>query len=341
MPVFHRTAFVKKPWLAVAFLLLIGSLSSAAEAPVKFLLAHGSIGGSTVPLWVARDRGIFRKYNLEPQLIYIIAGRAVQSMLAGDLNFGLIGATHVTNAVTGGGDMTMLLGLENRLQFILVARPNIKKGEDLKGKKLAIGTPSGSVSLATYVGLDYLGLVPRRDGIVLLGVGSPQERLAAFMAGSVDAAFFQPEMAQIPVKQGYNVLLDLGKENVPFQSSGLATSHKFMKSNPQLVESVAKAIVEGVAYVANPTNKKGVVEIIGRNLKLDKPDRLEIAYQSIAAMFPRRPCPSLPAIASVLKLMSQHGLNPKAVELKPEDIADMSLCKKLDETGFFERAQQG
>jgi hypothetical protein len=99
--------------------------------------------------------------------------------------------------------------------------------------------------------------------------------------------------------------------------------------------------VEAVAYVSNPANKKKVVEIIARNLRLDKPDRLEIAYQSIAGMFPRKPCPSLPGIASVLKLMAQHGLNPKAAELKPEDIADMSLCKKLDETGFFDRVQQG
>ena len=326
---------------AVCFVLLLPSQSRAAEPPARFLLAHGSIGGSTVPLWAAKEQGIFRKYNLDPQLIYIIAGRAIQSMLAGDLNFGLIGATHVTNAVTGGGDMTMLLGLESKLQFILVARPAVKKAEDLRGKKLAIGTPSGSVSLATYVGLDYLGLVPRRDSIVLLGVGSPQERLAAFLAGSVDAAFFQPEMAQIPIKQGYTMLLDLGKENVPFQSSGLATSHKFMRSNPQLVENVAKAIVEGVAYVANPANKKRVIEIIARNLKLDKPDRLEIAYQSISGMFPRKPCPSLPGIASVLKLMAQHGLNPKATELKPEDIADMSLCKKLDESGFFDHVHQG
>ena len=324
-------------WLAVCFFLLLASSPGAAEAPARFLVAHGSIGGSTVPLWAAKEQGIFRKYNVDPQLIYIIAGRAAQAMVAGELNFGLIGATHVTNAVTAGGDMTMLLGLESKLSFILVARPSIKRAEDLKGKKLAIGTPSGSVSLATYVGLDYLGLVPRRDNIVLLGVGSPQERLAAFLAGGVDAAFFQPEMAQIPMKQGYTMLLDLGKENVPFQSSGLVTSHKFMKSNPRLVENLAKAIVEGVAYVANPANKTRVAEIIARNLKLDTPDRLGRAYQSIAAMFPRKPCPNLPGVSSVLKLMAQHGLNPKAAELKPEDIADMSLCKKLDEAGFFDR----
>lgn len=68
-----------------------------------------------MPLWIAQEQGIFRKYDLEPQLIYIIAGRAMQSMLAGDIQVGLLGATHVTNAMTAGGDMTMLLGMEQKL----------------------------------------------------------------------------------------------------------------------------------------------------------------------------------------------------------------------------------
>jgi hypothetical protein len=76
------------------------------------------------------------------------------------------------------------------------------------------------------------------------------------------------------------------------------------------------------------------------NLKLDRSDRLERAYATISESFPRKPCPSLPGIASVLKLMAQHGLNAKAAELKPQDIADMSLCKRLDEAGFFDRVYQ-
>ena len=304
------------------------------------MLAYGAIGGNAMPLWIAKEQGIFRKYYLDPQLIYIIAGRAMQSMLAGDVQVGLLGATHVTNAVTAGGDMTMLLGLEEKLNFFLVVRPGIKTAEDLKGKKVAIGTPSGSLSLATYVGLDYLGLVPRRDRIVLLGTGSSPERLAALFAGSIDAAFFNPELVQIAIQQGYHVLLDLGKENVPFQSSGLVTSRRHMRANPQVVENLVKAVVEGVAYVQNPTNKRIVIESIARNLKLDRSDRLEHAYKTISESFPRKPCPSLPGIASVLKLMAQHGLNPRAAELKPQDIADMSLCKKLDDTGFFDRVHQ-
>jgi len=332
---------MKRRWLAVIFVWnLCAGTVHAAEAPVRFMFAYGAIGGNAVPLWVAKEQGIFRKYNLDPQLIYIIAGRAMQSMLAGDIQFGLLGATHVTNAVTAGGDMKILLGMEEKLSYFLNVRPGIKSAEDLKGKKVGIGTPSGSLALATYVGLDHLGLVPRRDRITLLNTGSTPERMSALFAGSIDAAFFNPEVEQVVVQQGYPVLLDLGKENVPFQSSGLVTSRKYMRANPQVVENLAKAVVEGVSYVQKPANKKIVTDSIARNLRLDRADRLERAYQTITESFPRKPCPSLAGIASVLKLMAQHGLNPRAAELKPEDIADMSLCKKLDDSGFFERARQ-
>jgi len=115
---------------------------------------------------------------------------------------------------------------------------------------------------------------------------------------------------------------------------------KYMRANPQLVENLAKAVLEGVAFVQNPANKKAVIASIARNLKLDGNERLERAYKTISESFPRKPCPSLPGIASVLRLMAQHGLNPRAIEMKPQDIADMNLCKKLDDTGFFERLHQ-
>jgi len=331
---------MKLRWLAIScFCCALAATVHAAESPTKFMFAYGAIGGNAMPLWIAKEQGIFRKYNLDPQLIYIIAGRAMQSMLAGDIQFGLLGATHVTNAVSAGGDMTMLLGMEEKLNYFLNARPGIKSAEDLKGKKVGIGTPSGSLALATYVGLDHLGLVPRRDRITLLNTGSTPERMSALFAGGIDAAFFNPEVEPIVVQQGYPVLFDLGKANVPFQSSGLATSRKYIRTHPQVVENLAKSVVEAVAFVQNPANKKIVIESIARNLRLDRADRLERAYQTISESFPRKPCPTLPGIASVLKLMTQHGLNPRAADLKPEDIADMSLCKKLEESGFFARLQ--
>ena len=75
-------------------------------------------------------------------------------------------------------------------------------------------------------------------------------------------------------------------------------------------------------------------------MRIDKPDLLEKTYQRVDDL-PRKPCPSVPGVASVLKLLVQHGLNPKASQFKTEDIADTSLCRKLEESGFMDRLYQG
>ncbi len=238
---------------------LVGAKSFAAE-PTKLLIAHGAISNNVEPLWIAKEQGIFHKYGIEADLVFIIAGRAMQAMLAGQVPVGMVGATHVVNAVTGGGDFVMILGLQNTLDYLFISRPSIKSAEELKGKKVAIGTPSGSASLATYVALDYLGLNPRRDNIVLLGIGGVPERLGALRAGSVEATSLSPEFGQVVVSEGYRVLLNTTKENVPFQSAGMVVARAMLKSNPQLVENVAKATIEGVAFVLKPSNKEIVRE---------------------------------------------------------------------------------
>ncbi len=316
---------------------LIMSLSAPARAadPAKVLIAHGAISNNVEPLWIAKEQGIYKKYGIDAELVFIIAGRAMQAMLAGQVPVGLVGGTHVVNANTGGGDFTMILGLETRLDYLFLAKPAIKSGEDLKGKKVAIGTPAGSASLATYVALDHLGLVPRRDNIVLLGIGGVPERMAALRSGSVDATSLSPEIGQQVLGEGYRVLVDLGKENVQFQSSGLVVSRSLIKTNPQLVENVAKATVEGVAFVHKPSNKEFVLKSLARNLRLTKPDQVEKAYQGLIAGLPKKPCPSIEGISAVIKLMAQYGINAKAAQLKPEEQVDLSYCKRFEESGFF------
>ena len=319
---------------AAVIYILTALVLPLGAADTKLLLAHGAISNNVAPWWIAKEQGIFKKYGIDADLVFIIAGRAMQAMLAGQVLVGMVGGTHVTNANTGGGDFAMILGVENKLDYIFVARPTIKSGEDLKGKKVAIGTPAGSASMATYVALDHLGLVPRRDNIVLLGIGGVPERMGALRAGSVEATSLSPEIGQVVVSEGYRVLVDLGKESVPFQSSGVVVARSLIKTNPQLVESIARATAEGVAFVHKPANKEIVVRSLGRNLRL-APDRAENAYHGLIAALPRRPCPSMEGVASMLKLMAQHGLNAKAAQVKAEEIVDMSYCKRFEESGFF------
>ena len=79
-----------------SFLGLYSAALYAAETQVRFPLVYGAMSGNTVPLWIAKEQGFFRKYGLDPQLIFIIAGRAAQAMLSGEINIGIIGATRNT-----------------------------------------------------------------------------------------------------------------------------------------------------------------------------------------------------------------------------------------------------
>lgn len=322
-------------WLLVLVWVFSVAASVVAAEPTKLLVAHGAISNNVEPLWIAKEQGIFKKYGFDVDLVFIIAGRAMQAMLAGQVPVGLVGGTHVVNANTGGGDFTMLLGLENRLDYLFLGKPTIKSGEDLKGKKVGIGTPAGSASMAAYVALDHLGLVPRRDNIVLLGTGGVPERMAALRSGTVDATVLSPEIGQQVLGEGYRVLVDLGKENVQFQSSGLVVSRSLLKTNPQLVENVTRATVEGVAFIHKPANKEIVSRSLGRNLRLSKADQIEKAYQGLVSALPKRPCPSTEGMNAVIKLMAQHGINAKAATLRAEDQIELSFCKKFDDSGFF------
>ena len=323
--------------ITVSFLFL--SAIHAAE-PTKVLIAHGAISNNVEPLWIAKEQGIFRKHGIDAELVFIIAGRAMQAMLAGQVPVGLVGGTHVVNANTGGGDFAMVLGLENQLDYLFLAKPAIKSGEELKGKKVGIGTPAGSASMAAYVALDHLGLVPRRDNIVLLGIGGVPERMGALRSGSVDATVLSPEIGQQVLGEGYRVLVDLGKENVQFQSSGLVFSRGWIKNNAQLAENITKATAEGVAYIHKPANKEVVMKSLGRNLRLSKPEQTEKAYQGLVAALPRRPCPSIDGMNAVIKLMAQHGINAKASQLKADEQLDLSFCKKFEDSGFFKSLYQ-
>ena len=320
---------------SILFVCLMAPINVHTAELTKVLIAHGAISNNVEPLWIAKEQGIFRKYGIEAELVFIIAGRAMQAMLAGQVPVGLVGGTHVVNANTSGGDFSMILGLENHLDYLFLAKPTIKSGEDLKGKKVAIGTPAGSASLATYVALDHLGLVPRRDNIVLLGVGGVPERMAALRSGTVDATSLSPEIGQQVLGEGYRVLVDLGKENVQFQSSGLVASRNWVKSNTGLMENITKALVEGTAFIHRPANKEIVLKSLGRNLRLSKPDQMEKAYQVLVGALPRKPCPSVEGMTAVIKLMAQHGINAKAAQLKPEEQLDLSFCKRFEDSGFF------
>lgn len=327
---------MKAVWIAVISLIVWVSavFTWAAEGPSQAVFAYGAINAYMTSTWVAREQGFFRKHNLEVEPVFIIASRAAQAMLAGEVHVGLIGPTHVTNAVAAGGDMVMFMGNQNNVRYIMVVHESIKRGEDLKGKRIAIGaSQAGLASLATHVALDHMGLNARRDNIGLLLIGEEPLRLAALQTGNVQATLIAPELATVAASQGFATLLDMAKLNIPFQASGMVTTRRILWSKPQMIERVGRATVDAINFIRNTASRKTVLQIMAKNLKLAKPERLEASYQDLVKELPRSICPTVPGVKSIVKLMAELGLNPKAGQIKTEEIVDLTLCKRLGGKG--------
>jgi ABC-type nitrate/sulfonate/bicarbonate transport system substrate-binding protein len=319
--------------ICVAIILAIfdfgGRLSGAAEPPSKALFAYGAINAYMTSTWIAKEQSFFRKHNVEVQPVFIIATQAAQAMLAGEVQVGLIGPTHIVNAVAAGGDMVMIMGNQNKVRYQLIAHPSIKRAEDLKGKKVGIGASmAGLATLAAIMSLEHLGLNSRRDNITLLPTGPEPSRLAAVKSGVTQATVISPEISQAAISEGFPVLVDMAKLNIPFQASGLAVLRKTLRSEPVMIDRVGRATVDAIRFIATPANKNVVVQSIMKNLKISDRERGESVYVDLVEDLPRSICPTVPGVRSIMKLMTELGINPKAAQVKVEDVVDLTLCKR-------------
>jgi ABC-type nitrate/sulfonate/bicarbonate transport system substrate-binding protein len=317
--------------LAVAFALVGCSCgpSAAAEALSKALFAYGAINAYMTSTWIAKEQGFFHKHGVEVQPVFIIATQAAQAMLDGEVQLGIIGPTHVVNAAAAGGDMVMIMGNQNRVRYQLIAHPSIKRAEDLKGKKVGIGASmAGLATLAAIMSLEHLGINPRRDNITLLPTGPEPSRLAAVKAGTTQATVIAPEISQAAIAEGFPVLVDMAKLNNPFQASGLTALRKTLRAEPAMVDRVGRATVDAIRYIGTPANKAVVVQSIMKNLKISDRQRAESVYADLVEDLPRSICPTVPGVRSIIKLMADLGINPKAAQVKVEDVVDLTLCKR-------------
>ena len=106
-------------WLAAGFLFISFSshgLSLAAEPLKKVRMAIPSIVIDFAPLWIAREKGIFRDERIDPEITYIQGNvRVVQSLVAGEVQFGIAGTAGAVSARAAGEEVIIVAVTMNRL----------------------------------------------------------------------------------------------------------------------------------------------------------------------------------------------------------------------------------
>lgn len=322
--------------LLFVLFLLVPSPVFAAAAPVRVNIGSASVSSSALSLWVAQERGIFGKHGIQAQLILIRGGPTlVASLMAGEIDLAFTSGVSVLGVAAQGIDVKMLTSISSRVSWKLIASRQIKKPENLRGRRFGVQSIVGSTWMYTMLGLEHLGLDPKRDNITFLVVGDPVTTAHALEVGRVDAAVLDPALSRRLASKGFSLLADLSQANVAFPGLGLAMTRLYLDRHPAIAEKVVTALTESLAFVHSPVNKPTVLKSLMKNLRMSDQEAAEEGYQDHLLTLNRKPYPSLEGLRNAQRLMALQ--NPKVAALRVEDLIDQRIIRKLDESGFIDR----
>jgi NitT/TauT family transport system substrate-binding protein len=290
------------------------------------------------PLWVAQDQGFFAKYGIDPEVIYMRGGPTLLSgMVSGDIQIGWT-ASGIIAPIAEGADFVIVAGFNNRVTDELIVRPDIKRPEDLRGKRFGVQSIGGGGWMGAMLGLESLGLEPRRDNIRVLVIGDNTVRGQALESGSIDATSLDGAFSRKAKAKGFVSLADFSKANIPIMNHLVAVKKSYLQRQPESIENVLRALVEGLAFTWSPKSKSAVLRSAMRRLRITEMSLAEEGYQELLTRggLEKKPYPSLDGVRNVQRLMA--NTNPRVGEIKLEEIVDRSLVRKLDDSGFIDRA---
>jgi ABC-type nitrate/sulfonate/bicarbonate transport system substrate-binding protein len=321
--------------VAVLFPGIASAAESAAERPPeKIIIAYSSISGNMAPLWVTHDRGFFRKYGLDAQLVFIESGTTtVQSLISKDVAFAQMAGAGVVQSRLRGSDVVMIAGVINTLTFKFYVDKNIKQPDQLKGKTVAVTRFGSSTDFALRYALDRYGLAPEKD-VAILQVGNMAAILASLETGRIQGAMLSAPFTLRAKNMGFPLIADLQMLGLEYQHTGLATTQALIKSRPDLVRNAMKAYVEGIHYYK--THRAESLAILAKYLKTTDSDILTEVYEDVGLkLTAEKPYPTLRGIEIMLRELA--ATNPKPTAARPEEFVDLTFIKELDSSGFIDR----
>lgn len=322
--------------MMVAFCLGIFQAPAAlAQAPLERLrLTYSAIGGSQASVWVPYEAGIFRRHGLDVELLYVGGGgRAAQVVQSGEVPIGIFTGGAVVNAHLAGGDLVVIASSMNAMTFVVMARPEIKRVEDLKGKRVGVSR-FGS---ATDFGLRYAEEkwpVKRQKDFAVLQMGGVTDVYNALRAGTLDAAVINAELAILGRREGFRELTDISKLGVNFPTSSIVTTRSYIKRNENTVRKFVRAFVEGVHYAK--TQRAATINVMKKYLRSSDTAMFDELYDLyILRNIPNIPRPSPESLKTVMDQMVET--DPRVAGLKPEQFIDARFFNELDKEGFIQK----
>ena len=298
----------------------------AAEAP-QLRGVYNALGGTMTPAWIAQELGLFTKHGLQHSLTYLAATTAIQAIVGGTEEIGLVGNQGIDVALEG-SDTVYIANTASRFIFHLYGDPAIKSVADLKGKVLAATQPAASTDYAGRLLLRKYGLVPDKD-VKILYAGSAPALPDFKVVNNAAAGLMSAPITFQAQELGLKHILNLTELNIPFVFVSVVTTRKVIQQKPDAVIRYLRAYTEAISIIRR--DKETTLKVMGKFMKTDNRKVLEAVYEEHLPVFQRVPLMTKEAVQAVLDVAK----NPRAQQMKPEDFYDNSFIQKLEVSGFI------
>lgn len=325
--------------IRLGILILLSSIVTVAasvRAQDKIRMGLSSVSALHSAVWVAEQKGLFRKHGVDAEIIVTGQGAAtgISALLANDIQVVASAGDALVASMLQGADTVMIAGVVNKGLQRIMARSEIKTPTELKGKRIGV-TRIGAVSHSVL-----LMMLPRWkmsvNDVQVMQLGSSPNMLAALDRGGIDAAVLTIPSMFVAEDRGYRVLADMGDTDIYYLHTMIATTRNYVKNSRDRISRFLKGYLEGLAFVKQ--NKKESIDIVRKKLQLgaEQTRNLERSIELLnAKYYESAPYPSLRGVETVLGFIEKD--NPKAKSADPKSFVDDSLLREIEQSGFIKK----
>ncbi len=320
-------------FLALSLVPTAYAFAADAQPLRKVRMAFTSLSSVMCPPWIAREIGIFNKHGLDVEVIATPTGvEGMNALIAGEVQFLQISGGTTASAALGGADVMVVGTTLDALVQSLMARPEIEKAEQLKGKSVGITRFGTSIDVGARMALKHFGLVPEKE-VAIVQVGGMESMVTALQTNRIQAGILSYPAITQALKLGHHTLLDVASLGIPYAFTGMTTRGRLIKDDPDLVRRYMMAQTEAIARAKRDKNM--ALKVMGKYLRTTNPSALAESYDiDVQKYLLRVPLTTVEAMKSVLDDLA--GRIPKAKDADPKRFFDDTFVRQMQSSGFID-----
>ena len=304
--------------LVALFTLLV--LHASAHAVDKIRIGVPELNAQFVPLALAEKRGFFREDGLQGEVIRINPTVALAALVSGELDYWTVIGNSVAAAIQG-APLRILTCYVPGSPSALIARPEFKSVQELRGKAVGLNTSGGALESMARLIFKHFGLDPDKE-IKFLPLGTNERRFSAMKQGLTAATMGSPPLDFLGKKMGF-VVLARAHELFSYPTSGVVASVKKIKEKPEEIKRVIKAGIKATRYIRQ--NRESTIQLLVEWSKTEK-EMATAGYESVVKLFSDDG--SVPEKGLLLVIEELKKLAKVEREISPTEVADLSILRE-------------